>query len=88
MVPIEKKLIGYVTGSISVDEFTFAVYPEKVFNISRHAYVISYPSDETRIGVLSRIVKGGSCSVDAADKLAKYFNLELVEKKRKGKHKS
>lgn len=28
-------------------------------------------------GVLSRIVKGGSCSVEAADTLAKYFKLKL-----------
>ena len=33
-------------------------------------------------GVLSRIVKDGSCSVDAADKLAEYFNLELIARKK------
>ncbi len=33
-------------------------------------------------GVLSRIVKGGGCSVDAADKLAEYFGLELIAKKK------
>ena len=34
---------------------------------------------------LSRIMHGGSCKVETADILLKYFGLELVPKKRKGK---
>ncbi|MHC4397922.1 MAG: hypothetical protein ACYS1A_19945 [Planctomycetota bacterium] len=33
--------------------------------------------------VLCRIVKGGSCSIETADILCKYLDLELVPKKRK-----
>jgi len=34
---------------------------------------------------LCRIMQGGSCKVETADILFKYFGLGLVEKKRKGK---
>ena len=34
---------------------------------------------------LSRIMNGGSCKVETADKLLKYFGIEMVEKKRKKK---
>lgn len=32
---------------------------------------------------LSRIMNGGSCKVETADVLLRYFGIELVEKKRK-----
>jgi hypothetical protein len=32
---------------------------------------------------LSRIMRGGSCKVETADILLKYFGIELVQKKRK-----
>lgn len=35
--------------------------------------------------VLHRIVNDGSCSIETADILLKYFGLELVQKKRKAK---
>jgi DNA-binding phage protein len=35
--------------------------------------------------VLCRIVSGGSCSIETADKLCKYLGLEIVPKKRKRK---
>lgn len=35
--------------------------------------------------VLCRIVKGGSCSIKTVDILLKYFGIELVKKKGKGK---
>ena len=34
---------------------------------------------------LSRIMNGGSCKVETADILFKYFGIELIEKKRKKK---
>ena len=33
--------------------------------------------------VLHRIVNGGSCSIDTADRLCKFLELELVSKKKK-----
>ncbi len=35
--------------------------------------------------VLCRIMQGGSCKVETADKLLKYFGIELVAKKKKRK---
>jgi len=35
--------------------------------------------------VLHRIVNGGSCSIETADKLCKFLGLELVQKKGKKK---
>jgi hypothetical protein len=34
---------------------------------------------------LSRIMNGGSCKVETADILFKYFRIELIQKKRKKK---
>jgi len=34
---------------------------------------------------LCRIMQGGSCKVETADILLKYFGIELVAKKKKGK---
>ncbi len=34
--------------------------------------------------VLFRIVNGGSCNVQTADRLCEFLGLELVEKKRRG----
>jgi len=34
---------------------------------------------------LSRIMNGGSCKVETADILFKYFGIELIQKKRKKK---
>ena len=35
--------------------------------------------------VLHRIVNGGSCSIETADRLCKFLGLELKPKKKKGK---
>ena len=41
-------------------------------------------SKETKVdqAVLSRIVNGGSCSIETADTLFKYFGLTIAKKKR------
>ena len=36
-------------------------------------------------GVLSRIAKGGSCSMETAEILLKYFKLKIVEDRKAGK---
>lgn len=38
--------------------------------------------------VLHRIVNGGSCSIETADRLCKFLGLEMVLKKKKGKKKN
>jgi DNA helicase HerA-like ATPase len=74
----EKKLIGYVTRSNSVNEFIFGVYSKEAMNISRHAYVVSYPADETRIGVISRIVKIRSGTLRSLPYVAKCKTLAVI----------
>jgi hypothetical protein len=47
-------------------------------------YQISKDTDVDQ-AVLCRIVSGGSCSIETADILCKYFGLELKPKKKRGK---
>jgi len=55
---------------------------ERIRTCGKSRYVIS---QETGIdkAALCRIMQGGSCKVETADILLKYFGLEIVEKKQK-----
>ena len=52
---------------------------------SESRYKISKDTDIDE-AALCRIMQGGSCKVETADKLLKYFGLEVKPKKKRGKY--
>jgi len=55
----------------------------KVIEKSGHSRYEIWKATGIDQSVLHRIVHGGSCSIETADKLCEYLGLELVQKKRK-----
>ncbi len=55
---------------------------EAIEKSGQSRYQISKATDVDP-AVLCRIVNGGSCGIETADKLCAYLGLELVQKKRK-----